>query len=558
MDHGNGNQRTGGGTGTGGATGGTGAGFAASTGGGYGSGGTRTDGHGTRTRTDSTSGGFGSGSGPGIAASTSGGYGSGSGPGIAASTSGGYGSGSGPRTGGGTGGRYGTGTGAGGFGARARSRTGSGGRRGFGAVVRAPVEGRTWREFGHLLLGLPLSALYFSLAIAGLSLGAGLLVTFLGIPVLAGVLAMCRGFGRLERARVRALLRTGIPAPSPVRARKPGALAAMGALLTSGSAWRHALYCVVHFPWAVFSFTVAVVFWAYGWGFLLYPVWFWVFPAYTDQPGLQLFQNGDYSFHLDSPAEIALASLVGLAFTLATPWVIRALTTVDRVLIGGLLGASRRDGLDSRVSELESDRGVVVDTAAADLRRIERDLHDGAQARLAALALDLGLAKEKLTEDPRAAARMVDEAHGEVKVALRELRDLARGIHPAVLTDRGLDAALSAVAARCAVPVRVAVDLPDRPAAAIEGIAYFTVCELLRNISEHSGARSASVDVWRSGERLLVRVADDGRGGADPRPGSGLAGLTERVDAVDGMLVVDSPPEGGTTVTAELPWRARP
>nr|WP_229337053.1 sensor histidine kinase [Streptomyces flavotricini] len=422
-------------------------------------------------------------------------------------------------------------------------------------VLRAPVEGRAWREFGYLVLGLPLSLLYFSLAITGVSLGAGLLVTFLGIPVLAGVLAMCRGFGRVERGRARAMLGLDIAEPAPVRARKRGPLAAMGALLKSGSAWRHALYAVIHLPWAVFAFTLALVFWAYGWAFLLYPVWFWVFPAYTDWPGLQLFQNDDYTFYLDSPAEIALACLVGLAFTLTTPWVVRALTTVDRVLVAGLLGPSR---LDHRVTELESDRGVVVDTAAADLRRIERDLHDGAQARLVALAMDLGLAKEKLTEDPRAAARMVDEAHGEVKIALQELRDLARGIHPAVLTDRGLDAALSSVASRCAVPVRVSADLEERPAAAIEGIAYFTVSELLQNISKHSGARTASVDVWKSGDRLLIQVADDGRGGASSTgSGTGLAGLTERLDAVDGVLVLDSPAGGGTTVTAELPWRSR-
>ncbi|MFD3548184.1 sensor histidine kinase [Streptomyces sp. NPDC058655] len=423
---------------------------------------------------------------------------------------------------------------------------------GIGVVLRAPVEARTWREFGYLLSGLPLSTLYFSLAITGLSLGAGLLVTFIGIPVLAGVLAMCRGFGRVERARARALLGADVAGPAPVRAPRRGALSAMGAMLKSGSAWRHVLYSLVHFPWAVFGFVVALVFWAYGWGFLLYPVWFWVFPAFTDQPGLQVFQNDDYSLYLDSPPAIVATSLIGLAFTLTAPWVIRALATVDRVMVGALLGPSR---LDTRVTELESDRGVVVDTAAADLRRIERDLHDGAQARLVALAMDLGLAKEKLREDPRAAARMVDEAHGEVKVALRELRDLARGIHPAVLTDRGLDAALSSVASRCAVPVRVAVELPARPAAAIEGIAYFTVSELLQNISKHSGARSASVDVWKSGERLLIQVCDDGRGGAAAGCGSGLAGLTERLDAVDGVLVVDSPADGGTAVTAELPWR---
>jgi signal transduction histidine kinase len=207
------------------------------------------------------------------------------------------------------------------------------------------------------------------------------------------------------------------------------------------------------------------------------------------------------------------------------------------------------------VVELESDRGVVVDTAAADLRRIERDLHDGAQARLVALAMDLGLAKEKLTEDPEAAARMVDEAHGEVKTALQELRDLARGIHPAVLTDRGLDAALSAVASRCTVPVRVEVDLPARPAPAIEGIAYFTVSELLQNISKHSRATRATVDVWRVENRLMIQVGDNGVGGADVSDGSGLAGLAERLDAVDGILVVDSPVAGPTRITAELPWR---
>ncbi len=248
--------------------------------------------------------------------------------------------------------------------------------------------------------------------------------------------------------------------------------------------------------------------------------------------------------------------LVGL-FVLwpVLPYVTRALSNVDRLLVRGLLSPS--DELERRIAELESDRGVVVDTAAADLRRIERDLHDGAQARLVALAMGLGLAKEKLLEDPDTAAAMVDEAHGEVKLALKELRDLARGIHPAVLTDRGLDAALSSVASRCTVPVKVSVDLPERPAAAIEGIAYFTVSELLQNISKHSRARTAAVEVRRSGARLLLRVSDDGRGGATASGGTGMAGLAERLGAVDGVFLVDSPPGRGTVVTAELPWRDR-
>ncbi|MFF4964636.1 sensor histidine kinase [Streptomyces sp. NPDC003674] len=420
------------------------------------------------------------------------------------------------------------------------------------AALRAPVEARSWRELGYVLLGLPVAVVLFCWTVTMVSLGAGLLITFLGVPVLAAGLAGCRGFGVLERTRARALLRVEVADPEPLRTAKPGAFAWMGAVLKSGASWRHLLYALVQFPWAVFSFVVAVTFWTAGWSLLTYPLWFWVFPMYAGQGGLQLYGDAHHSVYLDNSFEIGVTALAGLLFTLATPWVVRGLTTVDGLLVRGLLGPSR---LSARVVELESDRGVVVDTAAADLRRIERDLHDGAQARLVNLAMDLGLAKEKLREDPREAARMVEDAHGEVKTALQELRDLARGIHPAVLTDRGLDAALSSVASRCAVPVRVEVDLPARPAPAIEGIAYFTVSELLQNISKHSGARSASVDVWRNEDRLLVQVLDDGVGGADAARGSGLAGLAGRLDAVDGVLVVDSPAGGPTRVIAELPWR---
>ncbi|MEV6017421.1 MULTISPECIES: sensor domain-containing protein [unclassified Streptomyces] len=420
------------------------------------------------------------------------------------------------------------------------------------APLRAPFEARAWREFGYVLLGLPLGILMFTFAVTMFSLGAGLLITFLGVPVLAAALAGCRGLGSLERARARGLLGVEVAEPEPLRTKGHGTMAWIGAVLKSGTSWRHLLYAVVQFPWSVFSFVVALNFWVYGWALLTYPLWFWVFPMYGGQDGIQLYGDSTHAIYLDNPFEIAVTALVGLLFTMATPWIVRGLTTVDRLMVRGLLGPSR---LATRVVELESDRGVVVDTAAADLRRIERDLHDGAQARLVALAMDLGLAKEKLAEDPEAAARMVDEAHGEVKTALQELRDLARGIHPAVLTDRGLDAALSSVASRCTVPVRVEVDLAARPAPAIEGIAYFTVSELLQNISKHSRATRASVDVWRVENRLMIQVGDNGVGGAEAGSGSGLAGLAERLDAVDGILVVDSPPAGPTRITAELPWR---
>ncbi|MDX3119765.1 sensor histidine kinase, partial [Streptomyces scabiei] len=425
-------------------------------------------------------------------------------------------------------------------------------RRLLPAGLREPLTARHWRELLYVLLGLPIGVALFTFAVTMLSLGAGLLVTFLGVPVLAAGLAACRGLGSLERARARGLLGLEVGEPEPLRAPRSGAMGWMGAVLKSGTSWRNLLYAVVQFPWAVFSFVVTVTVWSLGWTMLTYPLWFWVIPMYGGQGGIQLYGDEQHSVYLDNPFEITVTALVGLLITLASPWIVRALTTVDRLLVHGLLGPS---SLGARVVELESDRGVVVDTAAADLRRIERDLHDGAQARLVGLAMDLGLAKEKLREDPQEAARMVGEAHGEVKTALQELRDLARGIHPAVLTDRGLDAALSSVASRCTVPVKVDVDLVERPAPAIEGIAYFTVSELLQNVSKHSGARSASVDVWRTDDRLMLQVMDDGVGGADASGGSGLAGLAGRLDAVDGILVVDSPAGGPTRITAELPWR---
>jgi signal transduction histidine kinase len=426
-------------------------------------------------------------------------------------------------------------------------------------VLRAPLSARTWRETLHLLLNLATGVAGFCWTVTMLSAGAGTLVTFVGLPVLVVMLMGCRVLGVVERGRARALLGQEVAAPGPVRSRGRGPLARSVAQLRDGASWRAALYSVLMFPWGIFTFTVVVTLVSTGWSMLSYPLWQWVLPTFAHQPGVQLFEDGHgHGWYLNSPFEIGATSLVGLLLVLVTPSIVRGLSGVDRLLVSGLLGAS---ALDARVTELESGRGTAVDTAAADLRRIERDLHDGAQARLVALAMDLGLAKEKLREDPRAAAGMVADAHGEVKLALQELRDLARGIHPAVLTDRGLDAALSSVAARCTVPVEVTVDLDTRPAPAIEGIAYFTVSELLQNVSKHSGASRATVDVWRSpgpdgGARLMIQVADDGLGGASARPGGGLAGLAERLEAVDGVLAVDSPAAGPTVIAAELPWRA--
>jgi signal transduction histidine kinase len=215
-----------------------------------------------------------------------------------------------------------------------------------------------------------------------------------------------------------------------------------------------------------------------------------------------------------------------------------------------------------RVRELQRSRAVVVDDAAARLRRIEQDLHDGAQARLVAVVMKLGLARDHLSTsianhesvDLDRTLELVDAAHRGAMEAITELRDLARGIHPVVL-DEGLGAALSALAPRSGVPVDLVVDLPERPSPAIETIAYFCAAELLTNVAKHSGAQRAKVEVLYRPSLLTMRVGDDGRGGALLEPGGGLAGLAERVGAVDGTLQVESPAGGPTLVTVVLPSR---
>jgi signal transduction histidine kinase len=228
----------------------------------------------------------------------------------------------------------------------------------------------------------------------------------------------------------------------------------------------------------------------------------------------------------------------------------------DRWLLRGLLGQGR---LAERVRDLEQTRALAVDDAAALLRQVERDLHDGAQIRLATLAMHLGMAREKLGDDGQpldvaAARELVDAAHRGAKDALVELRDLARGIHPPVL-DNGLADALATLAAGSAIPVELATDIPVRPTPAIETIAYFCAAELLANAAKHSKAGRIGLQATGQQGTLLLSVTDDGTGGADPA-GSGLSGLAQRVSTVDGRLEIASPPGGPTLVTVQLPLRA--
>jgi signal transduction histidine kinase len=249
---------------------------------------------------------------------------------------------------------------------------------------------------------------------------------------------------------------------------------------------------------------------------------------------------------------MATSAALGLALLLIAPQLTRGFGRLDAGLSRGLLGPP--SDLAARVSELEISRERVVDAAEAERRRIERDLHDGAQQRLVALAMELGRAKARFADDPDAARVLVDQAHAQAKEALTELRNLVRGVHPPVLTERGLDAALSGLAALCPIPVDVHVDVPVRPRASVEAVAYFVVAEALTNVAKHSRASHAKVMVEGHGfpGTLTVMISDDGIGGAKA-DSPGLSGLADRVSGVDGQLSVESPSGGPTIIAVELP-----
>jgi signal transduction histidine kinase len=254
-----------------------------------------------------------------------------------------------------------------------------------------------------------------------------------------------------------------------------------------------------------------------------------------------------------SPKGRVLATALGVALLLAAPVVAGLVTWLDRMATTALLGPSRSVELERRVETLAQSRAGVVDAADAERRRIERDLHDGAQQRLVSLAMNLGIARATLTDLPAEAQQVIVAAHDEAKEALAELRSLVRGLHPAVLNDRGLDAALSGIAARAPLPVELKVDMEERASPTVEAVAYFVVSECLTNIARHSNARQATIDVRRTGSMLRIEVTDDGVGGADPARGTGLASLVQRARSVDGSLRLDSPAGGPTVITAELP-----
>ncbi len=426
-------------------------------------------------------------------------------------------------------------------------------------IGREPFQKRSWAELGFFLAS---SALAFAAALALAAMGlAGLVLTvvFVGVLILAGALRAARGLGRWQRALARRLLGEEIPEPEPFSPR-PGFFGWLRASLGDRAAWRAVGYFVAKVPLTVFGVWFALSVWLEALFGIASPltgatgaVRFGAFgrllgPGYNGGPAPGL------AAHLG-------VFITGVVFLFVAPWTMRLVVYLDRRMMHLLLGP---DAAASRVRSLEESRSKTLDAATETLRRIERNLHDGTQAQLVALAMRLGQAKEKLERlaaedriaDLEAIRRLVDEAHRGAKEAITDLRDLARGIHPPAL-DTGLENALATLAARSPVPTVVTVSIQTRPSPAIETICYFCAAELLANVAQHAQASRASLSCAQHGPWLRIVVRDDGRGGAAINrfgsSSSGLAGLADRVGTVDGHLSIASPPGGPTVVTVDLP-----
>jgi signal transduction histidine kinase len=414
------------------------------------------------------------------------------------------------------------------------------------SVLRELISARTWLALTHHVAGLVVGLVSLVITAVGIAVGVVTLpLALAGVPVLGLTLRYADGLAAAERYRFAVLLGSDLPAwPSGLRRYRWLVIPTRGTLTAKLTA-RRLGYALLRLPVSLVSACVAIAAWTFGLVALTLPLYAGLLPGGT----ITIAGAHPHGTAL-SAAEVA----VGLLVLLLSPPLTRGLAVLDAAFTRTLLGPARNAELEARVSQLETSRERVVDAAEAERRRIERDLHDGAQQRLVALAMELGRAKAKFADDVDAARELVDNAHAEAKAALTELRDLVRGVHPPVLTDRGLDAALSGLAARCPVHVDMQVDVPVRPKAAVEAVAYFVVAEALTNIAKHSRASHASVLVEGHGfpGTLTVLIADDGIGGADPS-GEGLKGLADRVSGVDGTLTIESPSGGPTLISAELP-----
>ena len=445
------------------------------------------------------------------------------------------------------------------------------------AVLSAPFTARSRRELLFCLAGLPfivpLPVVAF-IAVASLvwelilphtpnlawpDLLAGGIAAIAAAAVLVGTGA-ARGLGGLWRKLAARLLGMRV-APLPPRPAR--SVTGWSAALRDGPGWRAVAYLMLKLPLGLLTL-YALFYWVVGLVNLSYPFWWLSFrnaPAGAHLSPVPVFTSfgygGQNTFQVTTFGGTLAAFAVGVQMLLAAPWLTRAVVLLDRWLIARLLGPGR---LAQRVHDLEHSRALAVDDSAAALRRLERNLHDGAQVRLATLAMNLGLAKEKLgaaddMPDADAARELVDAALRDAKDAIGELRVLARGIHPPAL-DSGLADALATLAAGSAIPVELDVSIPNRPTPAIETIAYFCAAELLANAVKHSRANRIRIRATGEAASLQLSVSDDGTGGADAARGSGLSGLRQRVAIVDGSLAIASPPGGPTQITVDLPLHA--
>ena len=410
---------------------------------------------------------------------------------------------------------------------------------------RVPWSPRAWRQALYLAIGIPAQLLALLLATAAVAgsppvralVPVSLIVVFLAVPA----------FTTMQRYRLRATAGVEIPPQPAVEWTKTGLVS----YARSAATWRQLAYHLLAAPLLAAAAVVTCATWLAGLTGTLVYAYAWTRPP----PSLLALGQSSPPDHLHRtlpvPTDVWL-TLGGLALLAAAPWLTAAVAALDARAARILLGPSRAEELEHRVEHLTQTRTGAVDAADAERRRLERDLHDGAQQRLVALAMNLGLARVQ-AQTAEQAHEALAEAHEDAKAALAELRNLIRGLHPAVLEDRGLDAALSGVTARLPIPVRLTVDLPRRPAPTIEAVAYFVVSEGLTNITKHAQASQAEVVVQRAGDRLHIIVSDDGVGGADPARGTGLAGLAQRAASVDGTFDIASPLGGPTLITVDLP-----
>jgi len=415
---------------------------------------------------------------------------------------------------------------------------------------RAPFSAGAWRATAQIELGMLLAlvtgTVVWVLAITGLALAITLV---LAAPVLAALFGCSRTFSLWHRSRIESLApgppdrhRWPDPAPPPTEG---GWWSRLWTQVRSPSIWRQ----------VVFHLASLVVLPVLG---LMVSLWWCAAVLGVTSSTFAWSLPGDVvGVPITGVGPIVLITVLGFVLLLSAPAVATSAALLDEALLRWAMAPSRSEALARRVVVLTESRSDAVAAADAERRRLERDLHDGAQQRLVSLAMNLGMTRTTMVDVPDHVREAVTSAHEEAKLALAELRDLVRGLHPAVLDDRGLDAALSGIAARSSIPVRLLVDLPSRPGRPVEAAAYFLVSEALTNAAKHSGATAVDVLVEPTeiGELRIV-VSDNGHGGADPAGGSGLAGLAGRIGALDGTFAVHSPLGGPTIVSATLPYRS--